>query len=108
MPHGVSLHQNNCMASLSTLMGQLRLVAFLEGLSLVLLLFVAMPLKYMADMPAMVRIVGMGHGLLFIAYVVYVILAKAEFKWTIGKTLLALVLSIVPFGTFWADWKLFR
>ncbi len=96
------------MASLSTLMGQLRLVAFLEGLSLVLLLFVAMPLKYLADMPAMVKIVGMAHGLLFVAYVIYVILAKLEFKWTIGKTLLAIILSVVPFGTFWADWKLFK
>jgi integral membrane protein len=96
------------MASLSTLLGQLRLIAFLEGLSLVLLLFVAMPLKYMAGMPAMVKIVGMAHGLLFVAYVIYVYLAKVEFKWTWGKTLLAWVLSIVPFGTFWADWKLFR
>ncbi len=96
------------MSSLSTLMGQLRLVAFLEGLSLVLLLFVAMPLKYMLDMPAMVRFVGMGHGLLFVAYVIYVLLAKSEFKWSVGKTLLAIFLSVVPFGTFWADWKLFR
>ena len=94
--------------ALNTMMGQLRLVAFLEGLSLILLLFVAMPLKYMADMPAMVRIVGMAHGLLFIGYVGYVLFAKSEFKWSWGKTLLALVLSIVPFGTFWADWKLFK
>jgi integral membrane protein len=104
----LSLLQNSFMPSLSTLMGQLRLVAFLEGLSLVLLLFVAMPLKYMLDMPAMVRFVGMGHGLLFVAYVIYVLLAKSEFKWSVGKTLLAIFLSVVPFGTFWADWKLFR
>jgi len=96
------------MASLTTFIGQLRLVAFLEGVSLLLLLFIAMPLKYMADMPGMVKVVGMAHGLLFIAYVVYVLLAKSEFKWSIGTTLLALVLSVVPFGTFWADWKLFR
>jgi integral membrane protein len=62
----------------------------------------------MADMPGMVKVVGMAHGLLFVAYVIYVLLAKGEFKWSIGKTLLALVLSVVPFGTFWADWKLFR
>lgn len=94
--------------ALKTMMGQLRLVAFLEGLSLVILLFVAMPLKYMADMPAMVRIVGMAHGLLFIVYVGYVLFARSEFGWDMRKTLLALVLSIIPFGTFWADWKLFR
>lgn len=93
---------------LNTLMGQLRLVAFLEGLSLVLLLFVAMPLKYLADMPLMVRVVGMAHGILFIAYVGYVLFARSDFKWSNKKTLLALVLSVVPFGTFWADVKLFR
>lgn len=96
------------MASLSTLLGQLRLIAFLEGLSLIILLFVAMPLKYQFDMPAMVRYVGMAHGLLFVAYVIYVILARTEFKWSWGKTLLAIILSIVPFGTFWADAKLFK
>ena len=94
--------------ALNTMMGQLRLVAFLEGLSLVILLFVAMPLKYMADMPAMVRIVGMAHGLLFIVYVGYVLFARSEYGWDMRKTLLALVLSVIPFGTFWADWKLFR
>lgn len=94
--------------ALNTMMGQLRLVAFLEGLSLVILLFIAMPLKYLADMPSMVRIVGMAHGLLFIAYVGYVLFARPEFGWDARKTLLALVLSIVPFGTFWADVKLFR
>lgn len=94
--------------ALNTMMGQLRLVAFLEGLSLIILLFIAMPLKYMADMPQMVRIVGMAHGLLFIVYVGYVLFARSEFGWDMRKTLLALGLSIVPFGTFWADWKLFR
>lgn len=89
-------------------MGQLRLVAFLEGLSFIVLLFIAMPLKYMADMPMMVRYVGMAHGVLFIAYLAYVYMARQEFKWSNGKTVLALVLSVVPFGTFWADWKLFR
>ncbi len=96
------------MPPLNTLLGQLRIVAFLEGVSLLLLFFIAMPLKYMADMPAMVSVVGMAHGLLFVAYVIYVILAKMEFKWSIGKTALALFLSLVPFGTFWADAKLFR
>lgn len=94
--------------SLKTLMGQLRLVAFLEGLSFIILLFIAMPLKYMADMPMAVRVVGMAHGVLFIAYLAYVYMAREEYKWDNKKTFLALVLSIVPFGTFWADLKLFR
>ncbi len=92
------------MASLSTLMGQLRLIAFLEGVSYLVLLFVA----YGIRMPDVIKILGPIHGFLFIAYVIYVFIAKSEFKWTWGKTLLALVLSIIPFGTFWAEWKLFR
>ncbi len=96
------------MASLNTLLGQLRLIALLEGISAVLLFFVAMPLKYLAGEPGMVKVVGMGHGLLFVAYIIYVLIAHNEFKWKWSKTALALVLSIPPFGTFWADWKLFR
>lgn len=89
-------------------MGQLRLVAFLEGISFVLLMFIAVPLKYYAGMPGMVKVVGMAHGLLFVGYIIYVLLAQNEFKWAWRKTLLALLLSVLPFGTFWADWKLFR
>jgi len=89
-------------------MGQLRLVAFLEGISFVLLMFIAVPLKYYAGMPGMVKVVGMAHGLLFVGYIIYVLLAQNEFKWVWRKTLLALLLSVLPFGTFWADWKLFR
>ena len=54
-------------------MGRLRLIAFLEGLSLLVLLGIAMPLKYLAGQPAAVRYVGMTHGLLFVLYVLLVI-----------------------------------
>ena len=92
----------------SSALGRLRLVAFLEGASLLVLLFVAMPLKYLAGQPAAVRHVGMAHGLLFVLYVLLVIQVAIEYRWAVSKALLALLASVVPFGTFWADRRLFR
>lgn len=53
-------------------------------------------------------IVGMAHGALFVFYVMAVLYYGIDEKWKIGKVFLALIASIVPFGTFWADKKLFR
>lgn len=93
---------------LKTTLGRLRLLAFVEGISFLLLLGVGMPLKYAYAMPGPNRVIGMAHGLLFVLYVFYVIQAKIEYRWTFQKTALALLASILPFGTFWADVKLFR
>jgi integral membrane protein len=93
---------------LHTSLGRLRVVAFLEGVSFLILLGIAMPLKYMADMPAAVRVVGMAHGVLFIAYVICLYLVWDEHRWSIGKAFLAFVASLIPFGTFYADKKWFR
>lgn len=90
------------------MLGQLRLVGFIEGISYLVLLFIAMPLKYMADMPMAVKIVGGLHGFLFVAFIVYILLVGTSHKWSMGKMFLAFLASIVPFGTFWADIKLFR
>lgn len=92
----------------STVLGRLRVVAFLEGISFLVLLGIAMPLKYMASNPEPVRVVGMLHGVLFIAYVLLLIQTKFEYNWKLGKTTLAFVASLLPFGTFYADKKLFR
>lgn len=89
-------------------MGHLRIVGFIEGMSFLFLLGIAMPMKYMAGQPELVRITGMIHGVLFLLYVAYVIVVKFGYKWSIGKTSLALLASLVPFGTFYADAKLFR
>lgn len=86
----------------------LRIVAFLEGVSFLILLGIAMPLKYLAGLPEMVRITGMAHGFLFMAYIPLVFYVKMDRDWTLRKTALALAASVVPFGTFWADVRLFR
>jgi integral membrane protein len=67
-----------------------------------------MPLKYLAGQPEAVRMVGMAHGLLFVLYVLLVIMAAIERSWSFKKTVLAFLASLVPFGPFYADKKLFR
>lgn len=93
---------------LKTQLGRLRVVAFAEGVSFLILLGVGMPLKYAFGMPLPNKIIGMAHGLLFVLYVLLVIQCAIEFGWNWRKTALALLASIIPFGTFWADLKLFR
>lgn len=82
-----------------------RIVALLEGLSYILLLFVAVPIKYMLNDPSYVKMLGMPHGILFVAYIALAFLLKSDFKWrqkTFGFVLLA---SIIPFATFYVDLK---
>ncbi len=93
---------------LKTQIGRLRVIAFIEGVSFLVILFITMPLKYMYGMGEPNKIVGMAHGVLFILYVLAVIQSKIEYNWAGKKTALALLASIIPFGTFWADKKLFK
>ncbi len=96
------------MDLLKTQIGRLRVIGFIEGVSFLLILFVTMPLKYYAEMLGPNKVIGMVHGLLFVLYVLAVVQCKIEYNWPLKKTALALLASIVPFGTFWADAKLFR
>ncbi len=93
---------------LTTALGRLRIVGFLEGISFLVLLLIAMPLKYIWKMPEAVQGVGMAHGILFILYLLGVLQVKVELGWGMKKTLLALVASILPAGTFVADALLFK
>jgi integral membrane protein len=83
-----------------------RLVALLEGTSFLVLLGIAMPLKYIADMPVAVRIVGMAHGFLFLLYgfLVFGFLSRAD--WSLMRAVKAMIWSLVPFGTFVLDQQL--
>ena len=84
-----------------------RKVAFAEGISFLFLLFVAMPLKYFADIPMAVTIVGGLHGLLFAGFIILAYLVKEEYKKNYTWLMKAGLASILPFGTFIADteWK---
>ena len=93
---------------LLTPLARLRAISILEGVSLLLLLGVAMPLKYLAHEPAAVRVVGLIHGVLFVAYVLLLIQNTIERRWSAGKFGLGLVLSVLPFGAFYAERRLFQ
>lgn len=82
--------------------------AFLEGISLLILLFFAMPMKYFFDQPIFVKVVGMAHGILFIIYILLAIMLKIEAKWENKKFLIVCLASVIPFGTFYIEKKYFR
>src|SRR5688572_17876718 len=91
-----------------TALRQLRIVALLEGSSFVALLFIAMPLKYLAGLPLAVRIAGSVHGLLFLMFMAALYRAGRQRDWPLRRSVLAFVSSIVPFGTFFFDRSLRR
>lgn len=84
-----------------------RKVAFAEGLSFLILLGIAMPLKYFADMPMAVTVVGSLHGVLFVAFLILAREVKSDFKMNLKWLAKAILASILPFGTFILDkeWK---
>jgi|SRR5690554_631065 len=73
-------------------------ISLLEGLSLLLLLFVAMPLKYLWGMPEVVSVVGMAHGVLFLVYLAFSLLVAHKAKWSLALFLFALFCALLPFG----------
>jgi integral membrane protein len=93
---------------IASLIGRVRIIGFLEGLSYLVLLAIAMPLKYVLGLPEAVRIVGMAHGILFIAFIFLTLQAKFVYDWPMRKLLLFWLASIVPFGTFYIDYKMLR
>jgi integral membrane protein len=82
-----------------------RIVAFVEGISLLVLFFVAMPMKYWLGMPQLISPVGMAHGLLFVAYVVLALLAKSVLRWSVKDLAIVLIASLIPWGTFYIEKK---
>jgi len=86
----------------------LRVIAFLEGTSFLVLLLIAMPLKYLFALPLAVRIVGGVHGLLFLVFVFALYRAATERDWSWRRSLSAFIASLVPGGTFVLDRSLRR
>jgi len=82
-----------------------RKIAFAEGVSFLVLLLIAMPLKYFAAMPVAVTIAGGLHGILLVAFIVMLWETKKEYKKDWGWVVKSFIASIVPFGTFWMDHK---
>lgn len=85
-----------------------KMLAFLEGVSYLLILFVTMPLKYIWELGMPNTVVGMAHGGLFLLYIVMSFLMKEHQKWDNKTFGIILLCSIIPFGTFWMDKKYLR
>jgi integral membrane protein len=93
---------------LRTALGRVRLVGIIEGLSFLVLLLIAMPLKYWADIPEAVMIVGSLHGALFVLYLLAILNVWIVDRWRFGLVVLAGAASFVPGGPFLLDRKLKR
>lgn len=85
-----------------------RLISFLEGISYLLLLFVAVPIKYSQGDESYVKMLGMPHGILFIGYIFLAILIQKQMKWNLKTLGIVALASVIPFGTFCIDKKYFR
>jgi len=91
---------------LSTTVGRLRAAGMVEAVSFLVLLGVAMPLKYFAGMPLAVKIAGWVHGLLFMAFGVCLLVAHGERQWPVRWTATIFVAALLPFGPFVIDRRL--
>jgi integral membrane protein len=86
--------------------GRLRIIAFMEGCSLLALVFIAMPVKYLLGIPEATQAIGLIHGILFILFIVATLSISILYKWNISRILLVMASSILPFGTFYVDKKI--
>lgn len=83
----------------------MRIVAILEGLSYLFILFVSMPLKYIWEMPTPNYVGGMFHGVLFMVYIAMILPVAKVLNWNSKTKFIAALASIIPFGTFWLERK---
>ncbi|MEM9691427.1 MAG: DUF3817 domain-containing protein [Myxococcota bacterium] len=90
----------------TSVLQKFRTVGIVEGISYLLLLGVAMPLKYVAGIPEAVKVVGWAHGVLFVAYCALLALAWRTLRWSFGKAVILFIASLIPFGTFVTDRRL--
>ena len=82
------------------------LINSIEGYSYLILLFIAMPLKYIAGVAIATKIVGMIHGILFIAFCLLLVQAWQDAKWSTKESAIFFIASLIPFGTFFTKKKI--
>ncbi|MDP9959680.1 DUF3817 domain-containing protein [Chryseobacterium lathyri] len=94
---------------LKTKIGRLRILAILEGISLLTLVFLAVPLKYWLGNPALVKIMGPVHGTLFLLFLFNTLSVGIEQQWKFREITWKVILAcFIPFGTFYIDNKILR
>ncbi|HSI89879.1 MAG TPA: DUF3817 domain-containing protein [Adhaeribacter sp.] len=93
---------------MNTPLKRFHVIGLLEGISSLILFFIAMPLKYMFEMPLAVKYTGWAHGVLFVLYIGALLHAAMVYRWSILKIALGFVASVVPFGPFIFDAKVVK
>lgn len=83
-----------------TAINRFRVISYIEGLSYLILLFIAMPIKYIGENPYPVKVVGMTHGILFILFMIFLFEAMRKYSWENRYSIKLFILSIIPFGSF--------
>jgi len=83
-----------------------RKTALIEGISYLILLFIAMPLKYFFNIPNAVKYFGWIHGLLFLVFFVILVIAAIKYRWSLLRIGIYLIGSVLPFVPFYLDKKL--
>jgi integral membrane protein len=96
------------MQWIKTSIGRLRVIGFWEGVSFLVLLGIAMPLKYFAGYPAAVSVVGMAHGILFMLYLWAAIRATLDHNWSWRRLAILVIAAFLPAGPFVVDAKILR
>ena len=84
-----------------------RIIAFLEGVSYILLMTIGLYFKYRLNDDTYVKLLGMPHGLLFVIYIIIAYLLREEENWKTKDLIIVLFASVIPFGTFYIDRKYF-
>lgn len=88
---------------LNSPIGRLRAIGMMEGMSFLLLLLIAMPLKYLAGRPEAVQMIGWVHGLLFVLYMIALAIVFFKYRWSFMRGLKGFLVAFIPGGPFWFD-----
>ena len=96
-------HKNHNLGDYMSELQKFRLINKIEGISFIILIFIAMPMKYSFGYPIATKVVGMLHGLLVFAFIYQIIEAKKEAGFNLKETALYSILSLIPFGSFYTD-----
>ena len=86
-----------------SLLHSLRIAGLIEGSSFLILLFIAMPMKYALNMPLAVTVVGWVHGVLFMLYCGFLLMAQIQYAWSLKWSVILFIIAFIPFGPFIAD-----
>lgn len=88
------------------LLHRFRMIGIAEGISFLILLLIAMPLKYFFNFPMAVKVFGWAHGVLFVSYLFFAFMVFEKFKKSIGWFALSFIAALLPLGTFFTDRQL--